>query len=150
MKKFRFSLRPVAVIRAHQEIRAREIFAESIHAYVQAEENLAITRKRIGELEDTLFSGRQGRFLADEAAGLYRVYRGERQSELKVERDVIDARELMQKRRSEYLEAHRKLEVVNRLEEKAKVRHRAEGLRIEQLQIDEFAGHAAIRRSALS
>jgi flagellar FliJ protein len=56
----------------------------------------------------------------------------------------------MQKRRAEYLEAHRQLDVVKQLEEKARTRHRTEGLKLEQAQIDEFAGYAASRRTALS
>jgi len=150
MKRFRFPLRPVAVIRAHKELRAKEIFAAAIHAYVQAEERLAATRSRIVDLEEALFAARGGRFLADEAANLFRVYRSERQAELNVEREVIEARDSMGKRRSEYLEAHRQLEVVNRLEEKARGLHRAESLRQEQAQIDEFAGYAASKRAAIS
>ena len=150
MKRFRFPLRPVAVVRAHKELRAKEVFAAAIHLYVQAEERLAVTRAKIVQLEDTLFAGRGGRFMATEAAGLYRVYRAERQAELKVERDVIEARDLMARRRSEYLDAHRQLEVVNRLEEKARTHHRAESLRHEQAQIDEFAGFAASKRAAIS
>jgi flagellar FliJ protein len=150
MKRFSFPLRPVAVIRAHRELRAKEIFAAAIHAYVLAEERLATTRALITELEERLFAGRGGRFLANEAAGLYRGYRAERQIEIKVEREVIEARADMQKRRDEYLEAHRNLDVVSRLEEKARARHRVEGLRHEQAQIDEFAGYAAARRSVLS
>jgi flagellar FliJ protein len=150
MKRFRFPLRPVAVIRAHKELRAKEVFAAAIHTYVQAEERLATTRSRIAEMEETLFAGRFERYFAMEAAGLYRAYRGERQAELGVEREVIEARENMQKRRAEYLEAHRQLDVVKQLEEKARTRHRTEGLKLEQAQIDEFAGYAASRRTALS
>lgn len=150
MKRFRFPLRPVAVVRAHKELRAKEVFAAAIHVYVQAEERLAVTRARIAELEDTLFAGRGGRFMATEAAGLFRVYRAERQAELNVERSVIEARDMMNKRRGEYLDAHRQMEVVNRLEEKARALHRAESLRYEQSQIDEFAGYAATKRTAIS
>ena len=35
MKRFRFPLRPVTVLRAHKELRAREAFAAAVHAYVQ-------------------------------------------------------------------------------------------------------------------
>ena len=62
MKRFRFPLRPVAVIRAHKEMRAREAFAASVHSYVQTEERLATTRARVKELEQLLFAGRSERF----------------------------------------------------------------------------------------
>jgi flagellar FliJ protein len=150
MKRFRFPLRPVAVLRAHRELRAREAFAAAVHAYVQAEEVLAATRARVAELEQLLFAGRSGRFLAADAAALFRVYRAECHAELETERQAIDARDLMHKRRHEYIEANRQLKVVNRLEEKARSTHRAENARIEQNELDEFAGFKASRRPALS
>lgn len=146
MKRFRFPLRPVAVIRAHKELRAREAFAASVHAYVQAEELLAATRARVAELAQVLFEGRGGTFLAAEAASLFRSYRAECEEEVQVERRVIEARELMQKRRSEYLEASRQLKVVNKLEEKARAAHHAVALREDQAAMDEFAGYRASRR----
>jgi flagellar FliJ protein len=150
MKRFRFSLRPVAVLRAHRELRAREAFAAAVHAYVQAEERLATTRTRVSEMEELLFAGRSGRFLAADAAALYRVYRAECQAELEAERGVIEARDAMQKRRRDYIEANRQLKVVNRLEEKARAVHRTNNARIEQNELDEFAGFNAARRPALS
>lgn len=146
MKKFRFPLRPVAVIRAHKELRAREAFAASVHAYVQAEERLATVRKRVGELGQLLFSGRQGSYRAADAASLFRAYRAECAAEIDVERLAIEARDVMQTRRAEYLEANRQLKVVQRLEEKARANHRTEAQRAEQVILDEFAGYAAGRR----
>ena len=75
MKKFRFPLRPVAVLRAHREVRARDAFAAAVHAYVASEERLAAARARVTELGRALFEGRAGRFLAADAASLFRVYR---------------------------------------------------------------------------
>ena len=51
MKRFRFPLRPVAILRAHHQARAREAFAAAVHAYVTAEEGLAAMRRRRCELE---------------------------------------------------------------------------------------------------
>jgi flagellar FliJ protein len=147
MKRFRFPLRPVAVIRAHKELRAREAFAASVHAYVQAEELLAATRARVAELAQALFDGRGGTFLAAEAASLFRSYRAECEEQVQVERRVIEARDLMQKRRAEYLEASRQLKVVNKLEEKARSLHRAAALVEDQAAMDEFAGFRAGRRA---
>lgn len=150
MKRFRFPLRPVAVLRAHREMRAREAFAASVHVYVQAEERLATTRSRVGDLEQMLFAGREERFLAADAASLYRVYRAECQAEMEAEREVIEARAVMAKRRGEYLEANRQLKVVQRLEEKARDTHRRETLRVEQHEMDEFAGFRGSRRPVLT
>jgi flagellar FliJ protein len=150
MKRFRFPLRPVAVLRAHRELRAREAFAAAVHAYVLTEERLAGARARVTDLEEVLFAGRSGRFLAADAAALYRVYRAECHAEMQAEREVLEARAAMQKRREEYLEANRQLKVVQRLEDKAHAAHRAENARAEQRELDEFAGFAAVRGSTLS
>lgn len=150
MKRFRFPLRPVGVVRAHQEMRAREDFAAAVHHYVQAEERLAALRRRVAELEAVLFHGRSDRFLAADAAALLRVYRGECAAELEAERLVIEAREAMQARRKDYLEANRRLKIVQKLEEKARAVHRTEGLRAEQNEIDEIAGYRAFRQPVLT
>ena len=150
MKKFRFPLRPVAVLRAHRELRARETFAQSVHAYVAAEERLAAARARVAELGRILFAGRSERFLAADAASLFRVYRGECQAEMEAERDSIAAHEAMNLRREESLEANRHLKIVQKLEEKARASHRAEGQRVEQSALDEFAGYRAARRPVLT
>jgi len=150
MKRFRFPLRPVTVIRAHRELRAREAFAASVHAYVQAEQHLAAVRAQVAELAHLLAAGRHGTFLAAEAADLFRVYRTECAAEIAVERQVIEARDAMNRRRAEYLEANRQLKIVDQLEERARARHRAETLRGEQAELDDFAGILAARRPALS
>lgn len=150
MKKFRFPLQPVGVLRTHQELRAREIFAAAVHHYVQAEEKLAALRKRTAELADVLFRGRSGQFLAAEAAALLRVYRGECQAIIEAEREVIEARDTMQARRHDYIEANRRLKTVQRLEEKARDKHRLAVLRSSQEELDELAGFRAFRQPALS
>jgi flagellar FliJ protein len=150
MKKFRFPLQPVGVLRAHEELRARELFAAAVHVYVQAEERLTGLRKRVADLAEVLFHGRSDRFLAADAAALLRVYRGECNSVIAVEREVIEARAAMQQRRAEYIEANRRLKTVGKLEDKARERHRLEVLRAEQAELDELAGFRAFRQPALS
>jgi flagellar FliJ protein len=147
MKRFRFPLRPVAVLRAHRELRAREAFAASVHAYVKSEEELATTRQRIALFEAALFDGRRERFSAAEEAQSLAAYRRERGAEGDAERAVFAARDAMHKRRVEYLEAHRKLEVVERLEAKARAAHHVATLRAEQAEFDDFAGRQASRRA---
>ncbi len=150
MKKFRFPLQPVGLLRSHQELRAREVFAAAVHRYVQTEEKLAALRKRTAELAEVLFHGRAGQFLAAEAAALLRVYRGECQAVMDAEREVIEAREDMNLRRTEYIEANRRLKIVTKLEEKAREKHRLATLRAGQEELDELAGFRAFRQPALS
>ena len=150
MKKFRFPLQPVGVLRAHQELRARELFAAAVHHYVQTEERLTALRKRVADLAEVLFHGRSTRFLAADAAALMRVYRGECNGVIEGEREVIEARDAMQKRRREYIEANRRLKTVSKLEDQARERHRLAVLRTEQAELDELAGFRAFRQPALS
>jgi len=150
MKKFRFPLQPVGVLRAHQELRAREVFAAAVHHYVQAEERLDAVRKRVADLAEILFNGRSTRFLAADAAALLRVYNTECNAVVVAEREVVAAREAMQQRRAEYIEANRRLKTVKTLEDKSRERHRIEVLRTEQAELDELAGFRAFREPALS
>ncbi|MBI5688839.1 MAG: flagellar FliJ family protein [Verrucomicrobia bacterium] len=149
MKRFRFPLQPVVVLRAHRESRAREAFAAAVHAYVESEEFLQSTRRRVAEFEVSLFAGRQGCFNAAEEAHTLNGYRREVAAEADAERAMITARDLMHRRRNEYLEAHRQLEVVKRLEQKARGLHRAATNREEQAEYDEFSTRQAARRAEL-
>ncbi len=150
MKRFRFPLRPVAVLRAHRETRAREAFANAVHLYVQAEEELARTRIRMRALEAALFDNRRQTYLAAEAALLLSDYRRECAAEGDAERRAIAARDQMQQRRTDYIEAHRQLEIVNRLETKARATHRREADREEQAEADDFAGRRRVTPFFLS
>jgi flagellar FliJ protein len=150
MKRFRFPLRPIAVIRAHAELRARETLAAAVHAYVSAEEQLAGTRARAARLALAMTEHRTGTFAPVEAAATFRAYRAECEEEIQAERRVIEARETMQRRRREYFAAHRELKVVQRLEEKARASFRLEAGRAEQAVLDEFAGLGRRRQPAAS
>ena len=151
MKRFRFPLRPVAVLRAHLEIRAREAFAAAVHACVQSEQELAEIRSRVAGLESALSAGRRERFSAAEEAGSLAAYRRDCAVEAQAERHLATQRATLQERRTEYLEAHRRVEVVSRLEEKSRAGHRLANDREEQAEFDDFAGRRfAARRPLLS
>ena len=77
MNRFRFPLRPVAVLRAHREMCAQEAFAVSVNAFIRSEEALTAARTRAAEFEVALFAGRQHRFSpADEALRRLALYWG--------------------------------------------------------------------------
>jgi flagellar FliJ protein len=59
---------------------------------------------------------------------------------------MIAARAEMNRRRDAYLEAHRQLEIVKRLEERARLAHRIEAAREEQAEFDDFASRRARHR----
>ena len=146
MKRFRFSLRPVHVIRAQRELQAREALAAAVQVLVQAEEKLTRIRDRKTEFETALLSGRRDRFNAANAAQALVAYRQECLAEAEADRATAVARTGVAERRTAYFEAHSRLEVVKRLEVKARGAHRLAALRSEQIELDEFAGRTASRK----
>lgn len=150
MKRFRFPLRPVAVLRAHREVRAREAFAAALQRYAAAQDEQRRNGVRMRALEAALSNGREKNFRPAEAALLLADYRRECAAESEGERLVIIARDAAQKARLEYLEAHRQLEILDRLEKKAREIHRLENNRVEQSEMDELAGQRRLQPFALS
>jgi flagellar export protein FliJ len=55
----------------------------------------------------------------------------------------------MQQRRADYIEAHRELELVKRIEEKTRARHRLACDREEQAEFDDLAGRRAAGRATV-
>jgi len=145
MKRFRFPLRAVEVLRAHRELRAREAFAAAVHAYVASEAELARVRARVAAFEAALFAGRRMSFNAADEAQSLSAYRRECAAEAAAERAMIAARAEMNDRRASYLAAHREHEVVRRLEERARTAHRLAAGREEQAELDDIAGQRARR-----
>lgn len=147
MKRFRFSLRPVAVLRAHHELRAREAFASAVHAFVRSEQELAAARARLREFEQRMTESRRERFSAADEVLALAAYRRECTTVGEAEQAMRAAQQAMENRRTEYIEAHRKLEVVKRLEQKARTSHQRELLREEQAEFDDYAGRRFARRA---
>jgi flagellar FliJ protein len=146
MKRFRFPLRPVAIVRANVELRAREALATALKAAAAAEERLALSRARARELEEIIFDGRRVRFRASDEAAFLQEYRRMCAAVMESERLAIAARAEVRKRRDAWVEANRQVKVVARLEEKARASHRTAWLYAEQQEIDEIAGFRAFRQ----
>ncbi len=151
MKRFRFSLKPVAILRAHREAQAREAFGAAVRAAMQAEATLSEVRARVAQFEAAISAGRRACFSAAAEAHALASYRRERLSEAESEQATAAAHAEVRKRRQEYLEAHRRVEVVGRLEEKAREHHRQDCAREEQAEFDELtARRFALRTPAFS
>jgi flagellar FliJ protein len=146
MKRFRFPLQPVAVLRAHREMRAQEAFALAVQAYGKAETEHAEVRQRVTQFERALFAARQQNFSAADQLQALAAYRHECLAENAAEKAMLTARTLMHQRRAEYLEAHRNVEVVAKLEQKARATHRLDCIREEQAGYDDFAVRRSGRR----
>ena len=148
MKRFRFPLRPVAILRAHHQARAREAFAASVHVYVAAEEQLARQRAQQLELETVMHDGRRTTFRPADEISFWSAYRRVCADVVLAERQVIEARATMEQRREQYLEAHRAVKIVEKLEQKARRVYRQELERESQIELDEMAGFRVARRLA--
>ncbi|MBL9201925.1 MAG: flagellar FliJ family protein [Opitutaceae bacterium] len=151
MKRFRFPLRPVAILRAHREAQAREALGVAVRASLRAAAVLAETRERVAQFESVIEAGRREKFSAAAEARNLASYRGERLAEDGAEKSLHAAQAEVAARRREFAEAHRRVEVVERLEAKARERHRHEVQREEQGQFDELAARRfALRTRTLS
>ena len=143
MKKFRFPLRSVATVRSIRELRAREQFSKTVHAYVMAEEHLQTLRSRLAQLEDILRTGRTRTFRAGDEASFLEAYKAEIVVVTKATAEVEKARAAMEDSRQAWLGSRRDLRVVESLEQKARDHHRREVDREDQAALDD-------RTSALS
>jgi flagellar FliJ protein len=150
MKKFRFPLRPVAVLREHEQARTREAFAATVHTFVQAEAKLTAKRAERRDLEVMMQDGRRVTFKAADEISFWDAYRRVCDGEIKCEQVVLAARTAMEESRQKYLEAHRAVKVVEKLEQKARTEHRLGVDREAQLESDELAGLRVARRLAAS
>ncbi len=145
MKRFHFPLRPVAVVRAHRELRAREALASALRALAEAEAGLAACRARSGALADLIAAGRGQKVQAAAAVAGQRAYLEARAAEAEAEKQAAAARTEMLRRRGASVEANRELKVIGRLEDLARGAHRTQTLRAEQNEIDEIAGYRAFQ-----
>ena len=150
MKRFRFPLQPVVVLRAHSELRAREAFGAAMLGLVRAEEQLAATRSLVARFAAALSAGRQERFSAAAEAQSLSAYRRECVVEAEAERAMIAARTAMVRRRVDYVDAHQRLDIVERLEARARAAHRVDASRNEQAEFDDLAGRQASLRARSS
>lgn len=139
MKRFRFSLRPVAVIRAHIESKAKDAYRAAYSALTAAEERHARSAARVQSLAAAIDAHRRGIFSPQQAAATVRAYSLECQEMARDEQGVMTARQAMLQTREAYIKANRELKVVQRLEDKARATHLAATRVAEQNALDELA-----------
>lgn len=147
MKRFRFSLRPLALLRANTEMRALEAFAAAVRRCVASEAKLAAQQRRVAAIEAEVLAGRRERYRGTDAAYTIAGYRNECAAVAAAQKALATAREEMQRRRMEYLEARRRAEAVRRLEDKARAAHQTTASREEQAAFDELSGGRSAREA---
>jgi flagellar export protein FliJ len=147
MKRFNFTLRPLGIIRAHRERRARMALGTALRKVMEAENILGQARARTDALARSMASGRSGRYSAASEAAAYRAYLNECAVEAEQEKRLNAARAEADRCRNDCVEANRQVKIVERLEQAALTRYVASVYRSEQAEFDEIAGHRAARRS---
>jgi len=147
MKRFKFALRPVAIVRAHRSMKAQRALSLAAAAVAHSEAQLAAAHARSAELEQMIAAGRRGPFRPDLQVSFLQTYGRERVAEAAAGKALDAARVEMAQRRVAVIEAERQVKVVSQLETKARAAHRADTFRAEQTEIDERAASAAYHRT---
>jgi len=145
MSRFRFTLKSVAVVRAHKELLAREALAAATRARAEAQARLGAATLRLVELERLRSEGRTGRFRPADEIAFFLAYRRECAAEAELRKQMAAAVSETEARRAACVEANREVKVMDRLEASAFLAHRTAGFRAEQAEFDEIAGRRSSR-----
>jgi hypothetical protein len=145
MGRFRFTLKSVAVVRAHKEMLAREALAAATRARADAEMRLNAATLRLVEMEKLRSAGRSGRFRPADEIAFFLAYRGECAAEAELRKQMAAAVSETETRRTACVEANREVKVMDRLEASALLAHRTAAFRVEQAEFDEIAGRRSSR-----
>ena len=137
MKKFRFALSSVAVVREVRETLRREVFARAVRETTAAERALEKVMAERAALAAALAASRAGTFRpAVQTAGLAAQQRVTQQ-EVEATTVLQRARQALELRRTEWLAARRDVRLLEHLKAKAKERHRIEVARADQRELDD-------------
>jgi flagellar FliJ protein len=137
MKKFRFALSSVSVVREVRETLRREVFASAVRETTAAERALEKVIAERAALAAALAASRAGTFRpALQTAGLAAQQRCAEQ-EVEAASLLQRARQALEQRRTEWLAARRDVRLLEQLKDRAKARHRIEVARAEQRELDD-------------
>jgi flagellar export protein FliJ len=150
MKKFVFSLKSVAILRAHREHAAREALAAANRVCTALELRLNAARMCLNEMEQLRSAGRSGCFRPADDVAFFHAYRLQWAAESDLRKQLTAAVAQADKRRDACVEANREVKAIDRLEATALAAHRAHAGRVEQAEFDEHAGRRAARRKPIS
>jgi flagellar FliJ protein len=145
--RFRFGLERVREIRAHDEDRAKEAFADSLAQRMRGAALLAAAADQVDaahEARRDSTPGASGQELVSMQAYLDRV----EQSRRDAERELEQSERALADRRRALTEASRRRQALERLKERRAAEHAAEAARREGAFLDEVAIGAHVRRSS--
>lgn len=146
MKKYNFRLTPLLKLREHRERERQREHSEAVSKVLAHREVLKRNEQKKGEITE---AGR-GRLVGNVSVAEALVYS---RFLLKLKRDALSEREILkgceieaEKKRRKLVEASRERKVYELLKEKQEARHYAEMERQEQIQSDEIASTAFVRK----
>lgn len=147
MKRFRFRLASVLSLRELAERRAREGFGQAQQAVADAAAHLRAAGQARLQLADSLSGARAAVFRPVEQIAGFGALRQAERVETECGRRLAAAQQGLAQARERWLASRRDLQVMQRLEERARLTHRNEADRAEQTLLDELASLASARPS---
>ena len=139
MKRFRFTLQPVATLRDLQEMRAREGFALAVKEVDARSHALSQQQLRVAEFVEELIAVRETSFAGVTQASFLRAYREEVAAERKALDALAEAERARELARRRWIDTHVQMRLIEKLRDRARERHAADGARFEQRQLDDRA-----------
>ena len=147
MKRFRFTLQAPALVRELAESRAREACAVAERECHRLAEQVAECSRRLAALRDAVADTRTGAFFPREQVAFLEAWRFEGQRAAAAQKALAAAELVLAREREAWLLARRNLKAIQRLEQRARLRHRAAAEGEAQRAIEEISQR---RRPVLS
>ncbi len=149
MKRFRFRLESVRSLRDLAERRAREGFGLAQQTVADATAHLRAAEQARIQLAESLSTARASVFRPVEQIAGFGALRQAERTEAEFTRRLTVAQQGLAQARERWLASRRDLQVMQRLEERARLAHRTESDKAEQSLLDELASLATARPSFL-
>ena len=137
MKKFRFTLQPVATLRNLQEMRASEAFSGASRRLTECGEALERQQLRVAQFVEALIVRRTTGLPGSMHASFMQAYRGELAEEKNAGDALEKARTEQEAARKRWIDAHLQVKLVDKLRARARERFQTELIHFEQRQLDD-------------
>ncbi len=137
MKKFRFSLEPVATLRDLQEMRASEAFSGANRRVETCDAALAHQQLRVAQFVESLIMRRTTGLPGALQASFMQAYRSELDEEKAATTELEQARQAQEAARQRWIDAHLQVKLVTKLRGRARERFLTELSRFDQRQLDD-------------
>jgi flagellar export protein FliJ len=144
MKRFRFTLEPVATLRNLQEMRARDGFATAVRQVATCAATLAQQQMRVTEFVAAVIDRRSTGLPASFQVSFLRAYAEEVNRERLAGEALAQAERQRESARQYWVDTLRQVKLVDKLRSRARERHLTESSRFDQRQLDDRAPRGAL------